>query len=373
MFTTIALLAAASLAAVWVVYPATMASIAIFRRRAPVVRPTWRPTVSVVLATRDHADAVVARVRDLLAADYDPALLEVLVACDHSARIDTRALEALCDRVHVINGDPPEGKSAALNAAVRSAKGEILVFADTHQRFAADAIRRLVEALADDSFAAMSGLLELAPERDGAFSPVGLYWRMERRLRHDEALVHSTIGVTGAIYAMRRSLWTPLPSGLILDDVLVPMRLVLNGHRVGFCSEARARETRHLAPADEFVRKVRTQTGVLQLCAWTTAVLSPVRNPVWAQFLVHKLLRLLTPYGLLVVLAWACSGVIRMLVAKPFVAFALAALLLLSFMIGASRPLVSAGKAVLWGLVMQAAILVATAHGLRGRWNVWRA
>ena len=42
------------------------------------------------------------------------------------------------------------------------------------------------------------------------------------------------IGTTGAIYAMRRACWQPLPDGTILDDLLAPMRAVLAGWRVVF-------------------------------------------------------------------------------------------------------------------------------------------
>ena len=81
---------------------------------------------------------------------------------------------------------------------------------------------------------AASGRLELAAGANAPSLPLRLYWSLERWLRRREADVHSAVGVTGAIYAMRRELWTPLPAGLILDDLYVPMRLVLRrpAHRV---------------------------------------------------------------------------------------------------------------------------------------------
>ena len=42
------------------------------------------------------------------------------------------------------------------------------------------------------------------------------------------------VGVSGALYAMRRSLFQPIPPGTVLDDVLVPMRVAAQGKRVVF-------------------------------------------------------------------------------------------------------------------------------------------
>ena len=55
-----------------------------------------------------------------------------------------------------------------------------------------------------------------------------------------ESRVDSTIGTTGAIYAIRRGLFEPIPDDTILDDLLIPLRIVRRGYRVLFEPEARA-------------------------------------------------------------------------------------------------------------------------------------
>ena len=90
---------------------------------------------------------------------------------------------------------------------------------------------------------------------------VGLYWRYEKRIRHFESMIGSTLGATGAIYAIRRSLWRPLPAETILDDVLAPMRVVLAGYRTVFSERAHAFD-RAAPNADvEMSRKIRTIAG----------------------------------------------------------------------------------------------------------------
>jgi hypothetical protein len=172
---------------------------------------------------------------------------------------------------------------------------------------------------------------------------------------------------------MWRRLWAPLPAGLILDDVYVPMRLALDGWRVGFERDAHAHETRRVDAGQEFRRKVRTLTGNYQLCAWLPGVLVPGRNPIWLQFLCHKLLRLVLPWGvLLVALAVALALLDAAGPRTPWLlaAAAAGALWLAVGRDGLARRL--RGLAVQFGS-MQAATLVAMAHGLRGRWDVWRA
>ncbi len=278
--------------------------------------------------------------------------------------------QAVGDRCTVLSGDAPGGKASALNAGLRSIPEEFLVLTDTHQRFRATTIPGLIQALvADPTFGAVSGALQTREpgERAGLADH---YWRLEKLLRRDEAIVHSTVGVTGAVYAVRRALYPQLPEGLILDDLFVPMTIVLGGHRVGFVESAIATDTRRFTTEQEYRRKVRTLTGVWQLCAWLPAVLVPGRNPIWGQFVAHKLLRLATPYlafAALVALAVLAVPVIHAMApwALP-AAIGLAVAAMLAPGIGAKvRNLLHSL------LAMQAAIVMATVNGLRGRWAVW--
>lgn len=363
------LIAGALLLLTWGIYPLLVHVLASLRRPARASCPASWPTVTVVVATRENGDLVCARVRDAVAADYPAELLDIVVALDHAADLEPKDIDCQEPRATVVRGDAPGGKAAALNAGVRAATGEILVFSDTHQRFDPAAISVLVSALAEPSFGAISGQLEL-PEA-GHRSLVEHYWRFERLLRRDEARLHSAIGVSGSIYAMRRKLWTPLPAGLILDDLYVPMRLILAGHRVGFDQSARAHDSRRTAVEQEFQRKVRTLTGNFQLCAWLPEVLLPWRNPMWLSFVLHKLLRLLTPWLALGLLTGVAGLAISAWGWWALVAAAgcAAVAVLLAELLGLRRRLMAYLR---WLWTMQVAVAVATVYGLTGRWNVWR-
>ena len=132
---------------------------------------------------------------------------------------------------------------------------------------------------------------------------VGLYWRYETWLRWQESLVFSAVGVTGAISAVRRHLFRPIPPGTILDDVYWPLRVTMQGFRVVHDRRARAFDRFPDRVEDEFRRKVRTLSGNYQLLRRFPDVVRPGRNPVWFQFLSHKVMRLAVPWALLVLLA----------------------------------------------------------------------
>jgi hypothetical protein len=111
------------------------------------------------------------------------------------------------------------------------------------------------------------------------------------------------VGVTGSICALRRDLFRPMPPGTILDDVYWPLQIAMQGYRVIHDERAHAYDFLPDRHVDEFRRKLRTLSGNFQLLARLPSALVPWSNPIWFQFLSHKLLRLITPWGLLGLLA----------------------------------------------------------------------
>jgi len=121
------------------------------------------------------------------------------------------------------------------------------------------------------------------------------YWRYEKFIRSAEGAADSTVGATGAIYAIRRALFEPIPDDTLLDDVLIPLHIVRRGYRVVFEAEARAYDTASSTARQEFVRKTRTIAGIFQLIAREKWLLDPLRNRVWFETISHKVLRVALP------------------------------------------------------------------------------
>jgi cellulose synthase/poly-beta-1,6-N-acetylglucosamine synthase-like glycosyltransferase len=328
---------------VYVGYPVLLVIWASLRparmRRAPHDQ-TEPPRLSIVMAARNEAERLPARIDNLRALDYPADRLEIIVVDDGSSDDTLDVLFQNRDLIHTVQG-PALGKAAALNLGVARATGDVLVFADARQMFSPDALRALVEPLADPTVGGVTGELILDCEaadvpgrraanrrgpadldrrsrgcgpgrrrqdRRGAQSSsvgegVGLYWRYEKQLRRLESAVASTLGATGAIYALRRSLYRPLPHDTILDDVLTPMRAVLAGFRIVFNERAVAFDRVAVDAKAERRRKIRTLAGNFQILRQEPRLLAPVVNPVWLQYVSHKLGRLLVPYALFTLFA----------------------------------------------------------------------
>lgn len=369
----LAVAGASFLAVIWGGYPLAVRALGGLRRKRDLAPIRREASVSIVLASASDAISIRDRVADLLLTSHPASRVQVVVALDAvNAQATREALHGMDARVTVLTGDMPGGKAATLNAAVRAARHELLVFADTAQRFDRDAVPELVAELEDATLGAVSGLLDL-PGAGGSLNLAERYWRYERWLRYWEARLHSSVGVTGAIYAMRRSLWKPLPAGLILDDVYVPMRLAMEGWRIGFTENARAHDTRRFAAGQEYHRKVRTLTGNLQVCAWLPGVLNPFKNPIWLQFVCHKLLRLLTPYLAFLMVVGIVGAAVSGVIAHP----ARDQLLMVGGIAVIGSVLIpklrrSLTQQIAWAVALQGSVVMATVNGMRGRWDVWR-
>ena len=256
------------------------------------------PRVSVLVVAHNEAARIEARIENLLALDYPKDRLEIVVGSDGSTD-DTAGRAAAYSRagVRVIAFHDRRGKTSVLDDLVPRCRGEIVVLADARQRFERGAVRALARRFADPRVGAAGGeliLLDDGPD-SGAGRGLGLYWRFEKSIRLSESRVDSTVGATGAIYALRRELFDPIPPDTLLDDVVIPMRIVRLGYRVVFEPRARAHDRTPGAAREEFVRKVRTIAGNFQMFARERWMLDPLRNRLWLQTVSHKGLRLLGP------------------------------------------------------------------------------
>lgn len=287
----------------YLIYPLILAVLVRLRarpvRRAPLQADS-APSVSFLVAAYNEQDTIGRRLDALcLALDQSGLTGEILVLCDGCSDDTARRAREHAGRcVRVLELAENHGKAAALTRGAAEARHDILVLADVRQTWADDALERLLENFADPQVGAVSGDLEVRTGND-SLAGVGLYWQYEKWLRRQESAVWAQVGVTGAISACRRVLFAPIPPGTLLDDVYWPLGVAMRGFRVIHDSRARAYDRLPNRPRDEFRRKVRTLAGNYQLIGRLPAALLPWRNPVWLEWLSHKLARLLVPWALL--------------------------------------------------------------------------
>jgi biofilm PGA synthesis N-glycosyltransferase PgaC len=270
-------------------------------KRRPVIQNDITPTVSIIMAARNEEANLPAKLENLRRLDYPQDRLEVVIASDGSTDRTADLLRDHSSEIRPVILRESNGKACALNEAVKNATGEILVFLDVRQYVELDAVSALTSCFADPTVGAVSGELLLEASESMSEDALGIYWKIEKIVRKLESASGSVVGVTGAIYAIRRELYTEIPSGTILDDVFVPMNVARMGKRVIFQPSAIARDRLFSEKGKEFSRKVRTLTGNYQLLRLAPWLLSP-SNPLLFRFISHKLLRLIVPLLLLLML-----------------------------------------------------------------------
>jgi len=265
-------------------------------------RPIF-PKISIVIAVRNEGKYLEEKLRNLQQLDYPAELLETLVVSDGSTDQTNHILSNLSDsRVRSIFLAAHAGKAEALNRALEAASGDIVVFMDARQRVATDSLQALLEGFADPSVGCVSGALMLGDGEETSPRGVGSYWKMEKAIRYWESMGGSAVGATGALYAVRRTLVPRLPSGIILDDVFIPMEVARAGARVIFEPRALAWDKLPANPRQEFRRKVRTLFGNYQLLRVAPWLLTAA-NPLRFEFVSHKLCRLAVPFAIIGMIA----------------------------------------------------------------------
>jgi len=347
------------------------------------------------MVVRNEEAVIAHKLENLLTLDYPQEKLDVVVVSDGSSdrtpailadyarnsgvpseirtEVRTGARTRVRTRVLTLTKPASEGKASGLNDAIKLATGEVLLFTDARQHIESGALRLLIENFADPDVGAASGELMLGDPANGETGKgMGLYWRIEKKIRELESASGSVVGVTGAIYCARRTLLDAslLPVDTILDDVLLPMQIVRQGSRVIFDSRARAWDSPNLGEGREFSRKVRTLSGnyqLLQLAPW----LLSSQNAIRFEFISHKLSRLAVPFALLALLiasAFLPQPLYRAALGVQLAFYALSLAALAGVKIG---PLSRIADAARTFVVLNSAAMVAFINFVAGRKAVW--
>ena len=276
----------------------------------PTKKGDVQPPVSVVLVAYNESSRIRDRLENLLSTEYPADQLQIVVVTDGSSDDTPDIVREFKDRrVNLVAREERSGKAACLNAGLPEATGDIVVLCDARQKFAPETIPNLAANFSDERLGAVSGELFIESSTSSVGGGVDIYWKLEKFIRESEARLSSVIGATGAVYAIRRKLFQPIPPDTLLDDVVIPMRIATQGHRVGFDPTAPAFDPQTTDPVREKRRKLRTLAGNYQMLFRHPGWLMPWHTGLWWQVLSHKYSRIFAPFvmlGMLVANATLC-------------------------------------------------------------------
>jgi cellulose synthase/poly-beta-1,6-N-acetylglucosamine synthase-like glycosyltransferase len=291
----------ASLLLGWVYlgYPVFVAAIG--RARPFRARPAGPlPSVTVAIAVHNEAEQMADRIANVLAQDAEGSLIvEVLVGSDGSidgTEAAVRGIARTNPRVRLL-ALPRGGQTATQDAMFRVAQGEVVVLTDAETRFTRGCVERLADVFRDPRVGCATGRLEWRAEDATATSAnEGGYWRYERAVRSAESRAGFLTAVTGAVLAVRRSMFRPVPPTASMDHLL-PLYARAAGNLVVYVPAALASDRPMAGIREQFRNRARTATQGIEANLSMVGELAPWRHPraalaVWS----HKILRWATPW-----------------------------------------------------------------------------
>ncbi len=266
----------------------------------PVHKSSYEPTVSLLISVYNEEDVIGPKIQNLLKLDYPENKLEILIGSDGSSDLTHEIIRPyLSPRVKLFVNPKRQGKMATLNSLVEHAGHEIIFFNDARQNIDPGALKQLTANFADPKIGCVSGELVFAPKQGSTAQGVSLYWTYEKFIRRQESALHSMLGSTGAIYAIRKNLFVPGPLDIVLDDMYIPLAIIRQGFRAVFDGSALAFDEVAASPKEEYRRKTRTLFGNYQIFFLFPDMFIPLKSPIAWPLISHKFLRVMVPFCLI--------------------------------------------------------------------------
>ena len=260
------------------------------------------PHVTLMICAYNEEDVVEQKMANTRQLDYPVEKLHVMWVTDGSSDGTNERLSQYPD-VEIIFTPERKGKTAALNHGIGLVKTELTMMTDANTMVNPEAVREIVRCFQDPQVACVAGEKRVMArnEQQTAAESEGLYWRYESALKRMDSEFYSAMGAAGEINAIRTHFYRPMPENALLDDFVMSMRMVDEGYRIAYTSDAYAMEYGSADLQEESKRKRRIAAGGLQSIWWLRVMMNPFRNFVVAfQFVSHRVLRwTITPFALI--------------------------------------------------------------------------
>ena len=260
------------------------------------------PDVAFMVCAYNEQDVVEMKMQNIHELDYPKDKLHVVWVTDGSSDNTNEYLKAYPE-VEVIYSPERRGKTAALNHGLSMVTSDITVMTDANTMVNREAIREIVRCMQDPKVACVAGEKRVMSRHEGeiAAEGEGLYWKYESALKRLDSELYSAMGAAGELNAIRTHLYERMPETALLDDFVMSMRMVEQGYKIAYTSEAYAMEYGSANLEEESKRKRRIAAGGLQSSWWLRSMMNPFKNFMVAfQFVSHRVLRWsITPIALM--------------------------------------------------------------------------
>ncbi|MDC3399953.1 glycosyltransferase [Schleiferiaceae bacterium] len=266
------------------------------------------PTVSVVFAAYNESSIIEDKIRSIYRTNYPIDLLSVWIGSDLSNDGTDEIIRNLQSEFPQLNlhvNEARSGKSATINLLVERTHAEVIIATDANILFKDTTIEELVRPIALQKATAVAGTLvyEASGVPNSTATNEKTYLSIENAIRRAESRKHGIcFGMEGGLYSMRKSFWKPIPPNTFMEDFFQTVQLIARNQKVLFNEEAIGLEDVSTSLREEYKRKIRISIGNWQNLIRFYPLLFKHPYPFGILFLMHKVLRWLTPHLYLIAL-----------------------------------------------------------------------
>lgn len=284
------------------IYPILVGIWAAVRPVNRVVDENYTPSVAMVFAAYNEESVITEKIENFKALDYPPNQISLYIGSDGSSDRTNAILETYQgDNINPFLYEQRSGKAAVLNRLLKNVDADIVIFSDANTIYDSQAVKKLVRHFADERVGGVCGLLVLSnPNENTGGEGERAYWAYENFIKRMEGKIKTVLGANGAIYALRLSLFHPLPeSKMISDDFFIPLKAVEAGYDVVYDNTAQAYEKTSPTLEGEFTRKVRIGASNFNGLKEIKTLLNPRQGFVAFALWSHKVIRWFVPFILI--------------------------------------------------------------------------
>lgn len=251
----------------------------------------FEPEVTLITALYNEEEIVEEKIRNTFAIDYPENKLNLLFITDGSTD-GTADIVKKYPRITLMDRGERNGKTAAINRAMKSVTTPIVVFCDANTFLNPGCVRELVKHFADPKTGAVAGEKKVMLSGEAAGAGEGIYWKYESALKKLDSQFYSVVGAAGELFAVRTELYHPVEKNVLLDDFIISMRICMQGYRVVYEPRAFALEAPSANMREEQKRKVRISAGGIQSVLMLLPLLNVFRyGKLSFQYISHRVLR----------------------------------------------------------------------------------
>lgn len=369
----------------YIVFPLFTILLANFRKEKNIISSAQSFKVYLLMAAHNEERVIEAKLDSILHSNFNKDNLICYIGSDASTDQTNEIIANYSDQLnlHFYSFNQRQGKPAIINQLVEKVRAnhtinenDLFLLTDANVTFRADFISEMVSSFNDAKVGLVDGNIQNPATKSGIGASESQYLQLETKIKQAEGkLWGCSMGPFGGAFMMRAKLFQPVPNNFLVDDFFIFYHVVKAGKQAIFNKNAICYEAVSGDLKEEFRRKVRISTGNFQ----NTAYFFPYLLKLWKThnivFVLHKLLRWLSPVFALAILVIAAIGGIHNPVWRNFYVIMISLLVgipVLNYLLNQLNLKLKWLQGLSYLIIMNIALFIGLIKFIKGvRTNVW--